>query len=106
MPFSAFISVWMRSRSRVACAHTAAGSSGQPHSVMPVDDQHHGRFGHDWQDHHGWRSVGVYARKPDKEPFKLQIHRLTLDNVGESGVIPYHAAVFNPEPPGENPGGG
>ncbi len=31
----------------------------------------------------------------------MQIHRLTLDEVGEGGVIPYHAALLNTEPPGE-----
>jgi hypothetical protein len=40
-------------------------------------------------------------RQPDQEPFKLYVHQLTLDNVGENGVIPYHAALLNTEPPGE-----
>jgi hypothetical protein len=40
-------------------------------------------------------------RQPDREPFKLYVHRLTLDNVGENGVISYHAALLNTEPPGE-----
>ncbi|MGO8733323.1 MAG: AsmA-like C-terminal region-containing protein [Terriglobia bacterium] len=40
-------------------------------------------------------------RQPGQEPFKLFVHQLTLDNVGEKGVIPYHAALSNTEPPGE-----
>jgi hypothetical protein len=40
-------------------------------------------------------------RQHDREPFKLYVHRLTLDNVGENGVISYHAALLNTEPPGE-----
>ncbi len=38
---------------------------------------------------------------PDKEPFKIQIHRLRLEHVGEDGAIPFHAALLNTEPPGE-----
>ncbi len=41
------------------------------------------------------------ARQPGQKPFKLQIHRLILEKVGEDGVIPYHAALLNPKPPGE-----
>jgi hypothetical protein len=40
-------------------------------------------------------------RQPDHEPFKLYVHQLTLDSVGENGVIPCHAALLNTEPPGE-----
>ncbi len=40
-------------------------------------------------------------RQTDREPFKMYVHRLTLDNVGENGVISYHAALLNTEPPGE-----
>jgi hypothetical protein len=36
-----------------------------------------------------------------KQPFKLQIHRLRLERVGEDGSIPFHAALQNTEPPGE-----
>jgi hypothetical protein len=40
-------------------------------------------------------------RQPEREPFKLQIHRLTLDHVGEGVSIPYHVALSNTVPPGE-----
>ena len=35
------------------------------------------------------------------EPFKLQVHQLTLDHVGENGPIFYRATLLNTEPPGE-----
>ena len=38
---------------------------------------------------------------PGKESFKLQIHRVRLEQVGENGSIPFHAALLNTEPPGE-----
>jgi hypothetical protein len=41
------------------------------------------------------------SRQPGQESFKLYVHQLILDNVGEKGVIPYHAALSNTEPPGE-----
>jgi hypothetical protein len=37
----------------------------------------------------------------DKEPFKLQVHQLILDHVGENGPIFYRATLLNTEPPGE-----
>ena len=40
-------------------------------------------------------------RQPEREPFMLQVHRLTLDHVGEGRSIPYHVALLNTEPPGE-----
>lgn len=40
-------------------------------------------------------------RQPGREPFKLQVHRLTLDNVTEKGIISYRADLLNTEPPGE-----
>jgi hypothetical protein len=39
-------------------------------------------------------------RQPEEEPFKLQVHRLTLDQVGDRS-IPYHVVLLNAEPPGE-----
>jgi hypothetical protein len=35
------------------------------------------------------------------EPFKLQVHQLTLDHVGENRPIIYRATLLNTEPPGE-----
>jgi hypothetical protein len=37
----------------------------------------------------------------DKEPFRLQVHQLILDHVGENGPIFYRATLLNTEPPGE-----
>jgi hypothetical protein len=37
----------------------------------------------------------------DKEPFKLEVHQLILDHVGENGPIFFRASLLNTEPPGE-----
>ena len=77
------------------------GPSGQPHSVMPLTTSTSGAT----------ITIGVIttddallefmSRQPEQETFKLLVHRLTLDQVGESGSIPYHAVLLNTEPPGE-----
>lgn len=36
-----------------------------------------------------------------EDPFKMDIHRLTLSHVGGSGPISFHASLANTEPPGE-----
>jgi len=41
------------------------------------------------------------SSRRDTEPFKLQVHQLTLDHVGENGPIFYRATLLNTEPPGE-----
>jgi len=41
------------------------------------------------------------SSRRDTEPFKLQVHQLTLDHVGEKGPILYRATLLNTEPPGE-----
>jgi hypothetical protein len=41
------------------------------------------------------------SSEPGKEPLKMPIHRLTLDHVGETESIGFHAALLNTEPPGE-----
>ena len=41
------------------------------------------------------------SSRGDKEPFKLEVHQLTLDHVGEKGPIIYRATLLNTEPPGE-----
>jgi hypothetical protein len=38
--------------------------------------------------------------EPAKEPFRLKIDQLKLDNVGESGPVAFHAVLRNTEPPG------
>jgi len=75
--------------------------NGKSHSVMPLTDSSPNK------------SVGIDEIRADgvvlefmssqrgKEPFKLEVHRLTLDHVGEGGPISFHAALLNPEPPGE-----
>lgn len=41
------------------------------------------------------------SRQRDQEPFKLEVHQLILDHVGENGPILYRATLLNTEPPGE-----
>jgi hypothetical protein len=77
------------------------GPSGQPRNVMPLTTSTSGAS----------VTIGVITtdgalleympRQPDREPFKLQVHRLTLDQVGENRSIPFHVALSNTEPPGE-----
>ena len=40
-------------------------------------------------------------QEPGKEPFRLKIGQLKLDNVGESGPVAFHTVFQNTEPPGE-----
>jgi hypothetical protein len=40
-------------------------------------------------------------RQPEREPFKLQVHRLTLGHVSDGVSIPYHVVLSNTEPPGQ-----
>jgi hypothetical protein len=37
----------------------------------------------------------------DQKPFRLEVHQLILDHVGENGPIFYRATLLNTEPPGE-----
>lgn len=41
------------------------------------------------------------SRESAKEPFRLKIDSLNLDNVGESRPVVFHAVLRNTEPPGE-----
>ena len=77
------------------------GPSGQPHSVMPLTTSTSGASVTIGEITTDGALLEFMPRQPDQEPFKLQVHRLTLDQVVESGVIRYHAALLNTEPPGE-----
>ena len=77
------------------------GPSGQPPGVMPLTTSTTGATVTIGEIKTDGALLEFMPGKPGQEPFKLQVHRLTLDNVGEKGVIPYHAALLNPEPPGE-----
>ena len=77
------------------------GPSGQPSSVMPLTTSTTGASITIGEIKTDGALLEFMPRQPGQEPFKLQIHRLTLDEVGEGGVIPYHAALLNTEPPGE-----
>ncbi len=75
--------------------------SGQPPNVMPLTTSTTGASVTIGEITTDGALLEFMPRQPDREPFKLYVHRLTLDNVDENGVIPYHAALLNTEPPGE-----
>ncbi len=77
------------------------GPSGQPPNVMPLTTSTTGASITIGEITTDGALLEFMPRQPDQEPFKLYVHQLTLDNVGEGGVIPYHAALLNTEPPGE-----
>jgi len=43
----------------------------------------------------------VASREADKQPLKFSFHNLVLGDVGSNGPASFHAALSNPEPPGE-----
>ena len=77
------------------------GPSGQPSGVMPLTTSITGASITIGEIKTDGALLEFMPRQPGQEPFKLQIHRLTLDEVGEGGVIPYHVTLLNTEPPGE-----
>src|SRR5271157_5459607 len=77
------------------------GPSGQPPNVMPLTTSTTGASVTIGEITTDGALLEFMARQPDQEPFKLQVHQLTLHNVDQNGVIPYHAALLNTEPPGE-----
>ncbi|MGD0297212.1 MAG: AsmA-like C-terminal region-containing protein [Bryobacteraceae bacterium] len=46
-------------------------------------------------------TIEFMSSRSDRDPFKMEIHRLTLGHVGQNGAISYRAALLNTEPPGE-----
>jgi hypothetical protein len=77
------------------------GPSGQPPNVMPLTTSTTGASITIGEITTDGALLEFMPRQPGQEPFKLYVHQLTLDSVGEGGVIPYHAALLNTEPPGE-----
>jgi len=77
------------------------GPSGQPPSVMPLTTSTTGASITIGEIKTDGALLEFMPRQPGQEPFKLQIHQLTLDEVGEGGVIPYQVSLLNTEPPGE-----
>ncbi len=77
------------------------GPSGQPHNVMPLTTSTTGDSVTIGEITTEDALLEFMPRQPDHEPFKLLVHRLTLDHVGEGRSIPYHATLSNTEPPGE-----
>jgi AsmA-like protein len=78
-----------------------AGPHGPSDSVMPLTDS----SSNDTLAIAEIRADGAVLEfmsgRRDKEPFKLEVHQLILDHVGENGPILYRATLLNTEPPGE-----
>jgi hypothetical protein len=76
-------------------------TNGKSHSVMPLTDSDPNKsVGLDEIQANGVE-LEFMSSQHGKEPFKLEIQRLTLDHVGERGPVSFHAAVLSTEPPGE-----
>ena len=45
--------------------------------------------------------VEFASGEPGTEPLKFEIHKLTLNSVADDRPMSFHAALLNPEPPGE-----
>jgi len=45
--------------------------------------------------------VEFTSGEPGTEPFKFEIHKLTLNSVADDRPMSFHAALLNPKPPGE-----
>jgi hypothetical protein len=45
--------------------------------------------------------VEFASGEPGTKPFKFEIHKLTLNSVTDDRPMSFHAALLNPEPPGE-----
>ena len=75
--------------------------NGQSDSVMPLTDSSANNSLAISEIRADGAVLEFMSSRSDKEPFKLEIHQLTLDHVGESGPIFYRATLLNTEPPGE-----
>jgi hypothetical protein len=45
--------------------------------------------------------VEIASGKPGSESLKFEVHKLTLNSVGDDRPMSFHAALLNPKPPGE-----
>ena len=76
-------------------------TNGKSHSIMPLtDSSSKNSIGIDEIQANGV-VLEFMSSQRGKEPFKLEVQRLTLDHVGEGGSISFHAALPSTEPPGE-----
>jgi hypothetical protein len=75
--------------------------NGQSDSVMPLTDSSSNNSLAIAEIRADGAVLEFMSNQRDKEPFKLEVHQLILDHVGENGPIFYRAALLNTEPPGE-----
>lgn len=77
------------------------GPSGEPSKVMPLTTSTTGSTITIGEIKTDGALLEFMPRHPGQDSFKVKVQHLTLDNVAEKGIISYHAALLNPEPPGE-----
>jgi hypothetical protein len=76
-------------------------SAGGAHSIMPLTDLSANPLVAISMVKADGAVLEFLSTKPGREPFKLEIKRLTVTHVGEKGPISYQATLQNTEPPGE-----
>jgi len=76
-------------------------TNGKSNSVMPLTDSSSAKSLAIAEIQADGALLEFMSSRSDKEPFKIEVHRLILDHVGENGPIFFRAALLNTEPPGE-----
>src|SRR5713101_4740163 len=76
-------------------------TNGKSNSVMPLTDSSSAKSLAIAEIQADGALLEFMSSRSDKEPFKIDVHRLILDHVGENGPIFFRAALLNTEPPGE-----
>jgi len=79
----------------------AKNTDGHSSSVMPLTDSNSNRSLAIAEIRADGAVLEFMSSRHDQEPFKLEVHQLILDHVGEDGPIFYRATLLNTEPPGE-----
>ena len=77
------------------------GPNGQSNGVMPLTDSSSNDSLAIGEIRADGAVLEFMSSRHDQEPFKLEVHQLMLDHVGENGPIFYRATLLNTAPPGE-----
>jgi AsmA-like protein len=77
-----------------------ADTTGKAHGVMPLTDSSSNSLTIGEIQTDG-AVLEFMSSRHDKEPYKLEIQHLTLDNVGQRGPMRFRVTLHNTEPPGE-----
>src|SRR5579862_1393778 len=76
-------------------------ADGRSRTVMPLTDSGSNRSVTIGEINADGAVLEFMSKQPGKKPYKVEVQRLTLDHVGNSGPISFRAALLNTEPPGE-----